>query len=64
MVDALSYSDCALHLNAGSLDIKCSKFITHNQIVDPVNKRRCLYHVWIKNVFEIVAEHYVGYYIL
>lgn len=63
MVDALSYSDCALYLNAGSLDIKCSKFITHNQIVDPVNKRRCLYHVWIENVFEIV-DHSVVYYIL
>lgn len=45
MVDALSYSDCALHLNAGSLDIKGSKFITHNQMVGLVNKSRYLYLV-------------------
>lgn len=64
MVDALSYSDCAFYLNAGSLDIKYCKFTTHNKIVGPVNKRRYLYHVWIENIFEIVVDHYIGYYIL
>lgn len=64
MVDALSYSDCALYLNTGSLDMKRSTFITHNQMVSPMNKRRYLYHVWVENVFEIVVDLSVGYYIV
>lgn len=63
-VDALSYSDYVLHINPGSLGIQYCKFVTQNQMVDPGNKRRYLYHVCGGSVFEIFVDHYVRYYIL